>query len=86
MPHEDAIFVWEQDHKFCYKMLRVKDATANHYTTSGNFIDRSSRPEVFCEKGVTKISQISPENNCDGVSFKRYISIGIICFFLFCAV
>ena len=86
MSLEDAILVWEQDHKFCYKVLRVEDATANHYTTSGNFIDRNSRPEVFCEKGVTKISQISPENNCVGVSFKRYISIGIICFFLFCTV
>ena len=71
MTHGDAILVREQGHKFCYKMVRVKDGTANHYATSRNFIDRSSRPEVFCEKDVTKISPISPENICVGVSFKR---------------
>ena len=32
---------------------------------------RSSRPEMFCDKGALKVSQYSQENICVGVSFQQ---------------
>ena len=44
-------------------------------------IFKNSRPEVFCEKGVIKILQNSPENTCARASFLIKLLVAASVFF-----
>ena len=44
------------------------------FEVSKAVVQRSSRPEVFCTKGVLKISRNSQENTCARVSFLNKVA------------
>ena len=73
----DYSFVWLYVIIFEIGLNQIKTKQRHFIFYSWSSVDRSSRPKVFCEKGVLKFSQNSQENTCvffnkDFINKKRF--------------